>query len=213
MIQYKLINYAKIFSKKNNVDMLLTGSFCNGYPQEYSDIDIIMVSQDSYLIDEFIGGYGDIIYSTYTVNPEGICIVLYENGVCLDLDLRKSLSLDDIKTAKYLNLEKERIFGDGERVTKLDLKNIFFSSGYNQFIRLFHRTMIKKLSHNNEMASFILNEINEGLHSFGVTNIQWKNNYYPDLKSALTEANLFCKMPHKYFSYLKYLMQKFENNA
>lgn len=43
--------------------------------------------------------------SNKTEHPEGILILIYENGLCIDLDVRKSITSEELKHSIQLNCE------------------------------------------------------------------------------------------------------------
>lgn len=43
--------------------------------------------------------------SNKTKHPEGILILIYENGLCIDLDVRKSITSKELKHSIQLNCE------------------------------------------------------------------------------------------------------------
>ena len=57
--------------------------FSKGTATEFSDIDIYINTDNPSVVYNFIYGYGRPIYISQTLNPRGILIVIYENGVAV----------------------------------------------------------------------------------------------------------------------------------
>ena len=82
--QRNYIEYARKYAESNGNHIWLGGSFLHGNPTPFSDVDI-SVCMDKDSLRAFIHGYGDTLYISYTTNPEGIIIVIYEDGVAVDI--------------------------------------------------------------------------------------------------------------------------------
>ena len=88
--QNKFIEYAKDFSFRNNVHIWLGGSFLHGNASAFSDVDLSIECNNT-LLEKFIYGYGKPVYLSHTSNPKGILIVIYKDGVAVDLEVIKSI--------------------------------------------------------------------------------------------------------------------------
>ena len=152
--QRKYIQYAKEYAEANRKHIWLGGSFLHGNPTTFSDVDIsACFGKDS--LKEFIYGYGKPIYISHTTNPKGIIIVIYEDGVAVDLEVIESISaldnvffhLESIKNHFYLR--NSGIYR--EICQKTDVSY--------QTARLFHRSLIKYLAGKIEAGVSVANEI------------------------------------------------------
>ena len=146
--QESFIEYRKKFARENGVYIWLGGSFKKGTATPYSDVDIYINCNERQL-EEFIYGRGRPVYIAATKNPEGILIVIYENGLALDLRVVKNtgeddFSLSDGKTAWNIN---SRIY-----------KSLPGCCGADT-ARLFHRALIKYLRGKSRRAFSLLTEI------------------------------------------------------
>lgn len=158
--QRKYIDYANHFAKTARKHIWLGGSFLRGNPTPFSDVDI-SVLMDKDTLKEFIWGYGAPIYISYTTNPEGIIIVIYEDGVAVDLEVIESIN----ETSDgYFHVEsiKNHVFRRNCSICKdLCLRD---DESY-QTERLFHRSLIKYLGGKKDIGVSIANEIASYLYN------------------------------------------------
>lgn len=98
------------------------------------DINVLM---DKDTLRAFIRGYGTPIYISYTTNPEGIIIVIYEDGVAVDLEVIESIEIADIY---YFHLEdiKEHKYHRNSSICKEICQR---NDVPYQTSRLFHRSL------------------------------------------------------------------------
>ncbi len=175
--QHRFISYAESFAQRHKTHIYLGGSFKKGTATEYSDIDLYFISDNKNILKDFIYGYSSApVYISNTINPQGILIVIYKNGVSLDL------SAGNISPActkgKYFHCE-----GIDHSAFTLN------SSMYRDFIlcsgegysaaRLFHRSLIKYLSGKQEAGVNLLKEIAEYL------SMDCYHNTYRDMYSTV----------------------------
>ena len=108
-IQQHYIQYAERFAVTTNTHIWLGGSFLFDTATKYSDIDVSVFCNDMQTIKSFIYSYGNPVYISYTSNPPGILIVIYEDGVAVDLEIIEEINLhdslyfhkDDVKNYSY----------------------------------------------------------------------------------------------------------------
>ena len=146
--QLSFIDYRKNFAIEKGVNIWLGGSFKKGTATAYSDVDVYINCNENQLKD-FIYGRGRPSYIAATKNPEGILIVIYEDGLALDLRVvrntgTEAFSLSDGKTAWNIN---SRIY-----------KSLPGCCGTDT-ARLFHRALIKYLRGKSRRAFSLLTEI------------------------------------------------------
>ena len=180
--QRKYIEYVRNYAESTGNHVWLGGSFLRGNPTPFSDVDIsALMGKDS--LREFISGYGDPVYLSYTTNPEGIIIVIYEDGVAVDLEVIESV---DVTDDAYFHPEsiKDHEYHRNSTVCREICQR---SDSAYQTARLFHRSLIKYLSGKKEVGVSVANEIASFLDSaFAVT----ENDY----KAGITRLlDLYCE--------------------
>ena len=106
--QKKYIEYVMRFAEENKIHIWLSGSFLYGSATKFSDVDISVLGNYN-TVNELIYAYGKPVYISYTHNPLGILIVIYEDGVAVDLEIIEKIDIadkdffhtDDIKRYDY----------------------------------------------------------------------------------------------------------------
>lgn len=103
-INYPALNYKNYieriyeFCKDNKFSMILKGSVANGIATKFSDIDLIILGDiTGEKVDELITLYDNPIMINFTENPKGILILVYQDNTSVDLDLRETISQEDLK--------------------------------------------------------------------------------------------------------------------
>lgn len=148
-----------------------------------------------------IYGYGKPVYISFTHKPLGILIIIYEDGVAVDLEIIKQIDTtdnkyfhtDDIKTYYYIRDEvayKEFTLRDDQ---------------YYQISRLFHRSLIKFLSGKRDLGVSIANEIAIFANSNLIID---KHSYKNNITCLLRSFNGKCSLPISYFNILCELIDK-----
>ena len=184
------IKKAKAFTEKNEITLLLKGSLARGTASFYSDIDIILLSDDNKQINDFIEYCGTPIMINYTQIPFGIVIAIYQSGLCVDIDIRKSIAKDDVAESIFLTkAEPIRLAEKYERNTDYCNEYLIGKPDWYKYLRLFHRSMSKKLCHKDEEALNLLIEIKDGIHKFIFDDIRWDDEYILDLEHAYQLIN------------------------
>ena len=168
--QREFIEYARSYAETYKYHIWLGGSFLRGNPTPFSDVDISVLMDKDTLIS-FIYSYGDPIYISYTTNPEGIIIVIYKDGVAVDLDVIESIDVTDNYFFHFENI-KEREFCRNSSICREICQRGDYSY---QTERLFHRSLIKYLSGKKEIGVSIANEIAAFLNIASVTESSYKN--------------------------------------
>ncbi len=192
--QRKYIEYVKNFAETSRNHIWLGGSFLRGNPTPFSDVDI-----SAYMgiapIKTFINGYGKPIYISYTTNPKGIIIVIYEDGVAVDLEVIESI---DITNNDFFHRESIK---DNVYLRNTDIcKSICQRNDLPyQTARLFHRSLIKYLAGKNEIGVCVANEISSFLNNgFHVMKNDYRNGitclieHYHDKYPLDTEYRKLC---------------------
>ena len=169
--QRKYIEYVREYAETEGKHIWLGGSFLRGNPTPFSDVDISAFMGKENL-KAFIYGYGEPIYISCTTNPEGIIIVIYEDGVAVDLEVIESVEVEDDRFFHPENI-KERAFHRNSSICREICQRDDLPY---QTARLFHRSLIKYLSGKKEAGVSVANEIASFLGGgFRVTETGYKN--------------------------------------
>ncbi|MBR4493266.1 MAG: nucleotidyltransferase domain-containing protein [Clostridiales bacterium] len=171
MNQREYIEYVRKFAEAHGKHIWLGGSFLRGNPTPYSDVDISAVlDKDS--LRTFIYGYGEPVYLSYTTNPEGIIIVIYEDGVAVDLEVIGSVEVED-DCFFHMERIKDRVYSRNSSVCRKVCQR---NDLPYQTARLFHRSLIKYLGGKQELGVSVANEIAAFLKcGFEVAQNDYKN--------------------------------------
>ena len=187
--QRKYIDYVEKYAEANRHHIWLGGSFLHGNPTPFSDVDIsVLMEKDT--LREFICGYGEPVYISYTTNPEGIIIVIYEDGVAVDLEVIGSVEVTDNRFFHLEDIKAHGFVRNGSICREFCMRN---DPPY-QTARLFHRSLIKYLAGKKEAGVSVANEIaaflgdssrvKESDYKNGITSLieQYHNKYPLDEK-------------------------------
>ena len=183
--QKEFIEYVRSFAENSRNHIWLGGSFLRGNATPFSDVDMsAFMGLDA--LRALIYGYGEPVYLSYTTNPEGIIIVIYEDGVAVDLEVIEKV---DLPADGFFHMEsiKEREYVRSAVVCKEICQR---NDLPYQTARLFHRSLIKFLggkkeagvSVANEIAAFLLSEpvVTESDYKNGIARlISEFNDKYP----------------------------------
>ena len=152
--QLKFIRYISGFAVANATHIWLGGSFRKGTATPYSDVDI-SVYGDPERVKQLIYGYGNPVFLSRTSNPPGILVVVYEDGVAVDLEVVRSI---EISGAEYFHREdiKQREYQRDENAFRDVVQR---DDEPYQVSRLFHRSLCKYLSGKKELGVSVANEI------------------------------------------------------
>lgn len=172
--------------------LILKGSLANGTAKQNSDIDLIVLgaitNED---IDNIISQYNTPVMTNYTENPKGIFIIVYKNGICVDLDLRDRITTEDLKDAFVLDRNNSNFIVGNEVIRKTDVVSKFLPNRpeWYKTLRLIHRGTIKFLCDKKDVAWELLTEVKDSLNSIGVR----QDNYKGCFKEDMTEIfNCIC---------------------
>lgn len=167
-----LLNLQDLCIKKG-LTLVVKGSISKRTATEFSDIDILIlgdVSQSS--VDDIISCYGKPVMTNYTENPKGILILVYENGVSVDLEFRISIASYEIQESVVL-VGSVNSFISGEDIIRREIVSEYFPEREQWYkdLRLGHRALIKFLSNNEEVALDLLKEMKEKFANSGLTDL------------------------------------------
>lgn len=179
------LQYILNVCKTHKINLLLKGSVSAGKATKFSDIDIVIIEKRDDVIEKIISGYRRIIMSAKTERPKGILILIYENGLCIDLDVRKSITSEELNCSVLLNCENinDYVKSDIMRYEDICIPSVPERDDWYKLLRLFHRSLIKRLSHKITEADKLLEEIKEEIDER--FNVSWCGKYTDDIKTAL----------------------------
>lgn len=200
--QQKYIEYVQRFAEENKSHIWLGGSFLNGTATVFSDVDISAFC-DSESLKELIYGYGKPVYISFTYKPLGILIVIYEDGVAVDLEIIERIVITDID---FFHTDDIKLY-DYSRNEKLCKDFALRDDMHYQISRLFHRSLIKFLSGKRDIGVSVANEV----AIFNNCNIFIdKASYRNSIVDLLKVFNEQYLLPLEYFTILCELIEKLD---
>ena len=210
-IHKDFLAYAYDFFTSNHCKAILKGSVYKKTAHKYSDIDLVIKEIDKDTIQQLIYGFGDVALISRTQRPLGIIIVVYCNGLSLDLDFRETVLQDELDNSDSLGnpFEKEDISTEIIRcsnVLELDDKG-----DWDNMQRLFHRSIIKWLGGNKALGNSILDEIITFLSSKTNIELDTNNDFKEKYKRVLAEYNRHFEFDSKYYNVLDSLLKDIPN--
>ena len=149
------------FCRLHGVGLLLHGSLREGNATVHSDIDLIALRDDfEDIFPALLSTNGTPDAIMQTVNPAGIFVLSYANGLTIDLDLRTKVTYDEYyNSTSITSVEPEWIgFSDGIRWQNTYTQT-FIPILQDDSVRLFHRALLKKLSGHDIMAHVLMEEL------------------------------------------------------
>ena len=196
--QKKFIEYVMRFAEENRKHIWLSGSFKNAGATMFSDVDI-SVWGDYNVVHDLIYGYGKPVYISFTLKPLGILIVIYEDGVAVDLEIIEKIEVSD---EKFFHTDVLKIY-DYIRNEEV-YKNILLTEDKPyQVARLFHRSLIKFLSGKRKSGVSIANEIVAFCElDDSIDEVTYKDKF----NSLLTQFHEKYRLPSEYYNILCELM-------
>lgn len=192
-LQY-IYNLCRIYK----INLLLKGSVSTGKATKFSDIDIVIIEERDDVIKKIVSGYRRIVMSNKTQRPKGILILIYENGICIDLDVRKSITSEELNHSILLNSVNidDYVENNLMRYENICIPSVPEREDWYKLLRLFHRSLIKRLCNKMTEAEGILQEVKDGIEKR--FNVSWSGEYINDLKSALECMGKEYKMPREF---------------
>ena len=173
------------FCKSNNLSMILKGSLAKGTAKNFSDIDLIILGNiDSSKVDELISLYGNPIMTNFTENPKGILILIYQDNISVDLDIRETISQQDLQNSIVLLKYTTNFIIDNKEPIRKQVKSNYLPNRpeWYKVLRLLHRGTIKYLSNKTDSAYKLLEEIKSNLVSLDIVDLNFNDNFEDDIK-------------------------------
>lgn len=148
--------------------------------------------------------------SNLTERPKGILIIVYENGLCVDIDVRKTVTQDELTSSIMLNCENISNFVSEELVRNKNIRipSIPERNEWYKLLRLFHRSLIKKGCLKQKEAESILQEIRIELED--EYQILWSKDYFEDIQLALYFIEKKYAIPTELKNYIQSLIKEVE---
>lgn len=181
------------FCEEHEFSMILKGSLAKGVATKYSDIDLIIsgnITRDE--VDEIITLYNKPIMTNFTENPKGILILVYPDNISVDLDIRETISKEDLIDSKVLlKYDKNYILSDQSMIRRqITSEHISNRPDWYKVLRLLHKGVLKYLSNKTDSAYNFLSEIKESLAALNINNLKFNGNFEDDIQCIFNE---FCK--------------------
>ncbi len=174
------------FCEVNKFSLVLKGSLAKGTATRFSDIDLIILGEvDSDKVDEIINLHGNPVMINFTENPKGILIMVYEDSISVDLDVRETISNEDLSNSIVLLKYDKNFIINNKNIKRKQIssKYIFERPEWYKVLRLLHRGSIKYLSGKRESAYNLLTEIKENIVLIDITDLCFNNNFEDDIQS------------------------------
>ena len=202
------LQYVFRFAAKEKIQVVLKGSLANQTATRFSDVDLCLLCDNDQIVENFISGYEDIVMSARTVRPKGILIVVYDDGICVDIDVRKTITQQE-KEEGLLFIHQgidNFVASNIVRVEDMILPSVPNREDWYQLLRLFHRSLIKTLSGKIKEGQSLLQEIKDAL--LFETKIMWRGEYAADIEEALVYMKNRYPMPEKLYDLLSGLIKQ-----
>lgn len=180
------------FCKSNGFSMILKGSLAKGTATKFSDIDLIILGNiDSSIIDELISLYGNPVMTNFTEKPKGILILVYQDNISVDMDIRETISQQDLQDSIVILKYDLNSIIDNKEITRKQVKSKYIPNRpeWYKTLRLLHRGIIKYLSNKTDSAYELLTEIKENITLLKITDLNFNGNFEDDIKCIF---NKFC---------------------
>ncbi|MBC2578879.1 nucleotidyltransferase domain-containing protein [Clostridium sp. DJ247] len=181
------------FCKNNSFSMILKGSLAKGTATKFSDIDLIVLDNIySSKVDEIITLYGNPIMTNFTENPKGILILVYQDNISIDLDIRETISQEDLVDSKVVLRYDTNFIINNKRIIRKQITSNYIPNRpvWYKILRLMHRGIIKYLSNKTDSAYDLLSETKDNLIALKITDLSFNNNFEDDIQCIF---NKFCK--------------------
>lgn len=197
--QQEYIEYVKRFAEKDKSHIWLGGSFLHRGATPFSDVDISAYC-DAEHVNELIYGYGKPVYISYTSNPLGILIIIYEDGVAVDLEIIEEI---DVADKEFFHVEDIKVY-NYSRNEKICKEFSLRDDIQYQMSRLFYRSLIKFLSGKRAVGVSVANEIMAFINSDSFID---EADYRTGMVNLLKSYNEQFQMPSEYYHLLWELIE------
>jgi predicted nucleotidyltransferase len=181
------------FCKDDRYSMILKGSLAKDTATKFSDIDLIILgSMDINKVNELITLYGKPVMTNFTENPKGILILVYQNNISVDLDLRETVSQDELINSKIILKYDKNFIINNKNIRRKQIASEYMPNRpeWYKVLRLLHRGIIKYLSNKTDSADKLLLEIKDSIIKLDIVDLDFSNNFREDMQCIF---NKFCE--------------------
>lgn len=198
----------KRYCEDENIGLFVTGSLEEGTARKHSDIDVVLVSNDIINQMETISElYSEPVLKSVTHNPKGILILIFKSGLCVDMDIREKISINDVNKMIEVVPPKHELVIAEIAIQRSNLPYVIYKSEYSwqNEIRLIHRSLIKHLNGKFDIANLILNELIDNIPE---NEFQYKceENYVEQMTAVLNIYSKHYKLKGEFISMIKSLI-------
>jgi predicted nucleotidyltransferase len=178
------ITYMTDICHAKHFSLLLEGSLAKGTAKEFSDIDLAVCGDIKEKdLDDIIKNYDELVMTNYTENPKGIIILNYKNGISIDLDIRETVTQEELDCGVLLS---DFGFLVSQTVIREQMKSQYLPDRpqWYKTIRLIHRGCIKYLCKKSAAADGLNQEIAVAVNQCCKKNPKYQNEIKYDLMAA-----------------------------
>lgn len=211
----RYISELKDLCTRKGLSLILKGSLAKGTSTKYSDIDILILGNISEsVVDSIIICHGMPVMTNYTENPKGIVIIVYEDGISVDLDFRTSMTYDELQECTVLVKDESNFICCDELVRYyVSSKYLPVREQWYKDLRLGHRAMIKFLAKKEFDAMKLLKEMKEQFSTLGIDYLQYDGQFKNDIVLLLEEIFKKYSVENRYEMELKRLLKCLQWNS
>ncbi|HJO96084.1 MAG TPA: nucleotidyltransferase domain-containing protein [Victivallales bacterium] len=177
------IEYISNICHKKKLSLILKGSLANGSAKKHSDIDLIILgSTRSNDIDQIISEYSIPVMTNFTERPKGSLILIYRNNLSIDLDIKQTITADELNDSVILQ-KFDNNFILAKEIIRMKVESFYLPNRpqWYKILRLIHKSLLKQLCNKTENALDLLQEIKSSLKSIGINNLKYKNDFQQDI--------------------------------
>ena len=156
----------KKYCEDNNIGLFILGSLANGTAKKHSDIDIVLVSNNmKEHIEELTKIYSKPVIKSVTENPKGILILIFKSGLCIDMDLREKICINEVADMVEVVSPYRDLITDEVSLQRSNLPYLLYKSEleWQDYIEVIDRSLIKYLNGKFSSANTILNELKDSI--------------------------------------------------
>lgn len=203
-----IINVTKVCNELN-LSLIIKGSLAEGKATSFSDIDLIILGEVSKSAsDKIIDCYGIPIMTNCTERPKGIIILLYEDGLSIDLEFRKTITTSELNNSIFLVKNNENKLSNFKKIEIISSKYLIEREKWYKDLRLAHRALIKFLSNKEKVAFNLLKELKDLFSYLEIETFKYNGVFANDLEILLIEIFNKYKVDVRYKNILNQLLIK-----
>ncbi len=171
-----------------NLSLIIKGSLAEGKATSFSDIDLIVLGEvNKSISDKIISCYGIPIMTNFTEKPKGIVILLYEDGLSIDLEFRKTITTSELNKSIILVKNNEHTLSNSKKIEIITSKYLVEREKWYKDLRLAHRALIKFLANKEKVAFKLLEELKDLFSYLETETLKYNSIFTNDLEILLIE--------------------------